>query len=49
VNKLELAVEEVKEVEAIANSIAKEHDVLKKKIAMLKYLLKEEECVRLPK
>jgi hypothetical protein len=49
VNKLELAVEEVKEIEAIANSIAKEQEVLKRKIAMLKCLLKEEECVRLPK
>jgi hypothetical protein len=49
VNKIEIAVEEVKEIEAIANAMAKELDVLKKKIAMLKCVLKEEECVRLPK
>lgn len=49
VNKIEIAVEEIRDIESIANSIAKEHDVLKKKIAMLKCLLKEEECVRLPK
>jgi hypothetical protein len=46
---MELAVEETKEIEAIANAMAKELDVLNKKIAMLKCLLKEEECVRLPK
>jgi hypothetical protein len=49
VNKIEIAVEEVKEIEAIANAMAKELDVLRKKIAMLKCVLKEEECVRLPK
>ncbi len=49
VNKIEIAVEEIRDIEAIANSIAKEHDVLKKKISMLKCLLKEEECVRLSK
>lgn len=46
VNKKELAIEEVKDIEAIANALAKELDVLKKKIAMLKSLLKEENLVR---
>ncbi len=46
-NKIEIAFEEIREIEAIANSIAKENDVLKEKITMLKCLLNEEKCVRL--
>jgi hypothetical protein len=42
VNKKELAVEEVKDIEAIANAMVKELDVLKKKITMLRGLLKED-------
>ena len=49
VNKIELAVEEIRDIESIANSLARDHDVMQKKIAKLKCLLKEEECVRLPK
>lgn len=41
-NKKELAVEEVKDIEAIANAMVKELDVLKKKITMLRGLLKED-------
>ena len=49
VNKIELAVGEVRDIEAIANSLARDQDVMMKKISKLKCLLKEEECVRLPK
>jgi len=49
INKIEQAVEEVRDIEAIANSLSRDQDVMKKKIAKLKCLLKEEECVRLPK
>lgn len=45
VNKKELAIEEVKDIEAIANAMVKELDVLKKKITMLKGLLKEDENI----
>lgn len=43
--KKQLAVEETKEIEAITNSLAKELDVLKKKVAMLKECLKEDEHI----
>jgi len=41
----QLAVEEVKEIEAITNALVKELDVLKKKVAVLKKLLKEDEHI----
>jgi hypothetical protein len=44
-SKKELAVEEVKDIEAIANAMVRELDVLKKKITMLRGLLKEDESV----
>jgi hypothetical protein len=43
--KKQLAVEETKEIEAITNSLVKEIDVLKKKVAMLKEFLKEDEHI----
>lgn len=41
----QLAMEEVKEIEAITNALVKELDVLKMKVAVLKKLLKEDEHI----
>jgi hypothetical protein len=46
VTKQELAVDEVKNIETIVNGMARDFEVLKKKIAMLRECLKEEKCVR---
>ena len=43
--KKQLAVEEVKEIEASTNYLVKEIDILKKKVAVLKELLKEDEHI----
>ena len=44
-SKRELAVEEIKEIDAITTALVKEIDVLKKKVEVLKELLKEEEHI----
>jgi hypothetical protein len=44
-SKKELAVEEIKEIDAITTALVKELDVLKKKVEVLKEILKEEEHV----
>ena len=42
-SKKQVAVEKTKEIEAITNSLAKEIEVLKKKVEALKESLKEDE------
>ena len=44
-SKRELAVEEIKEIDAITTVLIKEIDVLKKKVEVLKEILKEDEHV----
>ena len=44
-SKKQLAVEEIKEIDAITTALVKELDVLKRKVEVLKELLKEEEHI----